>query len=222
MKQYCPFCFNVRDDVGLTLYDSTGQRKYLNRKERLRYYFAAQALKDKSQRAFCLTLYHTGCRMSEILNLTPNQIDLPECKIVIITLKQRDKTRLRAIPVKPELIRLLKSLIELMDINPEQRIWPFSRTTGWRLVKQLMEKAKLDGVKATAKGLRHTFGVECVMRGVDVTNVQRWMGHASLKTTKIYLGVSGEEERRLISRIWHTDVLYLQYYIAIFHRMFKN
>jgi integrase len=35
--------------------------------------------------------------------------------------------------------------------------------------------------------LRHTFGTTCAARGIDLVKIQRWMGHADIKTTMRYL-----------------------------------
>jgi len=52
------------------------------------------------------------------------------------------------------------------------------------------------------KGLRHTFGVHAIQKGIPVHLVQRWMGHAQACTTAIYMKVMGEEERRFARRVW--------------------
>jgi hypothetical protein len=38
--------------------------------------------------------------------------------------------------------------------------------------------------------------------GIPVTLLQRWLGHARLTTTAIYLEVSGPEERAIAARFW--------------------
>ena len=55
---------------------------------------------------------------------------------------------------------------------------------------------------ATAKGLRHAYGIHAITSQVPVTELQSLLGHADLNTTKIYLNVQGEEKRALVSRMW--------------------
>jgi integrase/recombinase XerD len=55
---------------------------------------------------------------------------------------------------------------------------------------------------ASPKGLRHGFAVACLMQKVPLTAVKRWLGHARLETTAIYLDVSGSEEREFAKRLW--------------------
>ena len=65
-----------------------------------------------------------------------------------------------------------------------------------------MALAGLDGVQATAKGLRHGFAVGAVNAGVPLTTVQKWLGHADLETTAIYTNAMGKEEYELAKRMW--------------------
>lgn len=83
-----------------------------------------------------------------------------------------------------------------------QRIWRFSRTTAWRYVKYVMAHAGISGMPAMPKGLRHGFGVNAFQSNVPPHLVQRWMGHASLRTTAIYCDVIGPDERAFAARMW--------------------
>lgn len=57
----------------------------------------------------------------------------------------------------------------------------------------------------TFHGLRHTFGSRCAAAGIDVVTIQRWMGHASIRTTQRYMhhAPSGHDAVRL-SRAFST------------------
>jgi integrase/recombinase XerD len=86
--------------------------------------------------------------------------------------------------------------------HAHKRLWPWSRTTAWRHVKQVMAAAAISGTHATPKGLRHGFGVSAFQSNVPPHLVQRWLGHASLRTTAIYGDVIGPEERAFAARMW--------------------
>ena len=150
--------------------------------------------------AFLLTLFYTGCRISEALNLTAERVDLTGKLLVFETLKRRRRGHYRAVPIPDVLVRLLRQL--LRDINPSERIWKMSRSTAYRLVKAYMALADVRGVQACPKGLRHGFAVACLDQDIPLPTVQKWMGHAKLETTAIYLDVSGSEERQLARRLW--------------------
>jgi integrase/recombinase XerD len=83
-----------------------------------------------------------------------------------------------------------------------QRIWRFSRTTAWRRVREVMAVAGIIGTAAMPKGLRHGFGVNAFQSNVPPHLVQRWLGHASLRTTAIYGDVIGPDERAFAARMW--------------------
>ena len=67
----------------------------------------------------------------------------------------------------------------------------------------MMMKAGIFGAPAMPKGLRHGFGVCAFQANVPPHLVQRWLGHASLKTTAIYADVMGPDERAFAARMWH-------------------
>lgn len=181
-----------------SLHDNTGNRKYLNRAERRIFYEIANAITDRSIRSFCLTLFHTGCRISEALALTGGKVDLSERTLVFRTLKQRKAMRFRSLPVPESLLMFFRE----KPVLHEARIWNFSRTTGYEIIKDCMKRAGIEGSKATPKGLRHGFAIACVSHGVPVTTLQKWMGHTKLSTTAIYLDLVGEDERRMAKAVW--------------------
>lgn len=83
-----------------------------------------------------------------------------------------------------------------------ERIRRFSRTTAWRHVMRIMAAAGITDNPAMPKGLRHSFGVKASQSNVPPHLVQRWLGHASLRTTAIYGDVIGPDEPAFDARIW--------------------
>lgn len=182
-----------------SLIDFNGQRKYLNLQERKRFYTCINHL-SKERRLFCLLLFWSGVRISEALNLKMEHIDLSEQVVTIKSLKKRGKVSFRQIPLPIELLNELT--IVLGETN--EAIWTFSRSTASRFVKQVMDDAKIEGSKACARGLRHSFAVNAITHNVPLTLIQKWMGHASISTTAIYLNVLGVEERNFAKRMWQS------------------
>jgi integrase len=182
----------------ITAYDKDGRRKYLTRAEGRRF-LEQVAYQPRLNALFCLTLYYTGCRISEALNVRVQDIDRELRTILIRSLKKREKRNVRRIPV-PEW--LMNEIAAIPSPAPNELLWAFSRTTGWRVIKSVMRQANISGIHATTKGLRHGFGVRGAMTQIPVTLIQQWMGHADISTTAIYLDVRDEEERELIERMW--------------------
>ena len=88
-----------------------------------------------------------------------------------------------------------------------ERLWPWSRMTGWRAVHAVMQAVQLDGPHASPKGLRHGFGVTAVSEtavsaSIQLNLVQKWLGHAQLSTTAIYANAVGAEEKDIARRMW--------------------
>lgn len=180
------------------MFDQKGRRKYLNEAERQAFLKAAKRETDEARRAFCLTLFYTGCRISEALNLTTEALDASQQCIVFETLKRRQGGIFRAVPIPEMLVALLAEI----QSSAAERFWSMSRPTAYRLVIGCMEKARIAGAMASPKGLRHGFAIACIGKNIPLPTIQKWMGHARLETTAIYLGASGEEERALARRLW--------------------
>jgi integrase len=189
----------------MTLHTAVGARKYLNAGERQRFAAAADTMPPKP-RAFCLLLMWSGCRISEALAVTPTAIDREAGTVAFVTLKRRQTSVVRQVPIPAPLIADLTNVFDLekREVDPHfrtSRLWRWSRSAAWRHVKEVMKRARLSGSAAMPKGLRHTFGV-AAFQVVPPHIVQRWLGHASLRTTGIYGDVSGREEHLFAERIW--------------------
>jgi integrase/recombinase XerD len=192
--------------AGISLYGPAGSRKYLNSAERRRFIRAARRAPLDVQ-LFCLVLMLTGGRISEVLALTPAAIDIEAAVASITTLKRRKQGIVRQVPLPRSVIGELNHVFHLRrrQRDPDSaygRIWGWSRTTAWRRVKEVMVVARIIGACAMPKGLRHGFGVHAFQSNVPPHLVQRWLGHASMRTTAIYGDVMGREERLFAARMW--------------------
>ena len=191
---------------GLSLFNPSGSRKYLNAAEGRRFVDAATRAPDRV-RLFCLTLRWSGARISEVLALTPAAIDIETGVANILTLKRRLRGVVRQVPLPRGLLDELDRTFKLRATQRDCEranlpIFRFSRTTAWRCVKQVMVTAGVTGSAAMPKGLRHAFGVNAFQANVPPHLVQRWLGHASLRTTGIYVDVVGPDERAFAARMW--------------------
>ncbi len=191
------------------LFDRHGHRLYLNPAERKAFLEASEYAR-REVKVFCQVLYYTGCRVSEALELTPNRIDFTEKALRFRSLKKRDPASYREVPVPPQLLGTINDVFGIREIlqrknsrKRDQPLWNWTRTHGWRVVKEVMDRAKIpDGPHKTAKGLRHGFGVAAVQAGVQLNMIQKWMGHTTMETTAIYTTALGDEERAIAARMW--------------------
>lgn len=190
------------------LFDQQGKRKYLTIAER-NAFLAAAARQSSDTRMFCTVLAYTGARISEILALTPRQIDGAAGVIVIECLKKRRRGIFRALPIPPELFVELDGIYNIRAAQRDEqladhRIWRWCRTTAWNRVKACMVDAEIFGCQAMPKGLRHSFGVGVVQSGIPINLLKRWLGHSRLETTEVYTAAVGAEERAIAERFWTT------------------
>lgn len=179
------------------LFDHQGNRKYLTARERLAFVYAASKEATPIS-SFCLTMAFTGARISEVLALTASRIDFADEAIIFETLNQRKKNVYRAIPIPRSLLPLLAAYA----VGKAGPLWPWGRTTGWKIIKDVMHKAEISESLCKPKALRHAFAVEAGQKGIPLNIVQRWLGHARIETTAIYASAIGDEERNLARKAW--------------------
>ena len=189
-----------------SLYDSRGRRKYLVASERSA--FLREAMKiGGSIATFCAVLVFCGPRISEALALTHERIDFADSAIVFETLKRRERGIMRAVPVPAELLALLEAVHESRAARCDaeragERLWPWSRTTAWRKVREVMARAEIPPHLRKPKALRHGFGAAAATNSVVITLIKKWLGHAKLETTEHYTMLLGNEERVLAKSTW--------------------
>lgn len=192
----------------IELFDGNGQRKYLTGEERQRFHDAARRQTSYEVMTFCLFLYWTGCRISEALAILRSRVDFESKAVTIESLKKRRRGVFRQVPLPEAFLRELDQVHRLRKPKrgekcQDWRLWEWSRRTATRRVEEVMAAAGIEGIQATAKGLRHAFAIECLQKGIPLNLASKWLGHASLTTTAIYANALGEEERMIAARLWN-------------------
>lgn len=188
---------------GFSPFDENGNRTYLTAEERRAFLNAAKRA-DPDVMTFCVVLAYTGARPSEIRALMPSSIDFALQCIIIKCLKKRKKVVYRAVPVPGQVLSVLAQVHGLPAFGRQlnRKLWPWSRTTAWSRVANVMHEAGLSGIGASSRGLRHTFAVSAIQCGVSLNMVQKWMGHADIETTALYANATGTEELTIATRVW--------------------
>ena len=184
-----------------SLYDGSADRKYLSYDERLAFYEVAKQLNDPRHRGFCLVLLHTGCRISEGLNLTRNQIDHGGRSLIFLTLKQKGDVIHRPVPAP-------RKLLDVLGDFPDQddgKLFAFGRTHGYNIVKKCMRAAGIEGVRATPTGLRHGYAIGCVSMSFHQPQIQALLGHKRPETTTIYTTFTNDDIRDQLKEIWFME-----------------
>src|SRR5690606_10058138 len=95
---------------------------------------------------FAQTIAMCGCRISEALELTAGQLDFAEQAIVFRSLKKRRQDVYRAVPVSPDLLADIRRIHHVDELSPDDRLWPWSRGTGWVRIGEVMKAIGVVGL----------------------------------------------------------------------------
>src|SRR2546421_4161518 len=142
-------------------------------------------------RVILATLYATGVRVSELCRLQGTDIDSHR---MVIRIRQGKGKRDRFVMLSPDLLPLLRRYWKLYQLRswlfPGHRITePITRMSVARLCTQAGRAAQLT--KAVYPHLlRHSFATHLLEAGVDLHRIQLLLGHASLRSTSLYLHVA--------------------------------
>jgi integrase/recombinase XerD len=147
-------------------------------------------------------LYATGMRISELLGLGLNSLNLEmgyllcygkgaKERVVPMGTQAADWLKQYLDRARPQLVRQSRS--NHLFVN--KRGQPMSRQGCWKIIKGYALRAGVTGV--TPHVLRHSFASHLLERGADLRSVQLMLGHADISTTQIYTHVRQERLRRI-------------------------
>ncbi len=152
-------------------------------------------------------LFSTGLRVSELVSLNRNQINLHTREFGVIGKGGRSRLvfisttaagyldrylKARSDQYKPLFIRTLKSTDIISD---DEKVRLTSRSIQ-RLVKRYVHQARLP-VEATPHTLRHSMATDLLRSGADLRSVQEILGHKNIATTQIYTHVTDARLREV-------------------------
>lgn len=139
-----------------------------------------------------LLMWLTGARVSEVLSLRREHVDLDTKTLYIPTLKRRRKGQLRILPIAN---RRLTGLLQKLTTGkkPNDILIPISRQAVWKALKMAAKNAGIPVEKVHPHTLRHSFAIALLRSGAPTPVLQRTLGHAALQSTQIYLELSGED-----------------------------
>jgi integrase/recombinase XerD len=201
----------LKDDPSATL-DSPKVRKYLptslSEKDVDRLLKApAKHNNIRGQRDCALLelLYATGMRVSEVVDLDLENVDISSSCVRCINKNGRHKERV--IPIYPSAVEALRRYLD--DSRPKltrddeqtalflnHRGQRLTRQGLWLIIKKYVEESGIE-VPVTPHTLRHSFATHLLNGGADVREVQGLLGHANISTTQVYTQLSQERLREV-------------------------
>lgn len=156
---------------------------------------------DYRDKAMLELMYATGLRVSELLNLTLNDIDLENCIIRCIGKGSKE----RMIPIGEY---VLVSMKDYLDRRPKLYIMKkdehlflnnhgkgLSRSSFFKMIKKRLKLSNIN-VDVSPHTLRHSFATHMIEYGSDLRVVQELLGHSDISTTRIYTHISNQKVRK--------------------------
>jgi len=141
-------------------------------------------------------LYATGLRVSELVKLEVNQVNLNQGYLRVMG--KGDKERL--VPMGKTAKRWMKNYLngpiqEILNDRQSDCLFPtrtstsISRQAFWQIIKKYAMKVGISG-KLSPHSLRHAFATHLINHGADLRVVQMLLGHSDLSTTQIYTHIA--------------------------------
>ena len=188
--------------VGKTLPKALSVREIDELLEQPRKRSTPEAKRDK---AMLELLYATGMRVSELVSLGLDSIELRNNRATVRCVGKGGKERL--IPIHEQAVHSLR--VYLQDGRPElcrsrgekglfinRRGERLTRQGFWLILKNYAKAANIPG-EVTPHTLRHSFATHMLRGGAPLRSVQELLGHANISTTQIYTQLTDEHVRRV-------------------------
>ena len=149
-------------------------------------------------RAMLETMYSSGLRVSELLNLKRGQVNLNKCIITVFGKGAKE----RKVPIAEYAVDYIKKYInevrnkseykksDYLFLNKSGK--PLSRIYFFKKVKEYAELAGIE-TQISPHTLRHSFATHLLNHGAQLRMVQGMLGHTNIATTQIYTHVSSEK-----------------------------
>ena len=149
-----------------------------------------RATEDPRTRLAMMIQWRAGLRVSEVVTLAP--ADVHFSAPAEIKVRQGKGRKDRLVPLHGELAGVLSSVQMFMGAGKNDPFLPVTRQTvdGW--YKVALDRARSVGALAygrpvTTHTFRHSAARHWLLSGVPISIVSKWLGHANLQTTMVYL-----------------------------------
>lgn len=156
-----------------------------------------------SKRLFIYMLYATGMRVSELVLLKLENVDLHYSLIRVLGKGNKE----RMIPLASELMKEVKDFLESREqINSSNEFFfvkesgvPFTRQYAYSFVKHYLTFVTTVK-KKSPHVLRHSFATHMLNNGAELNAVKELLGHSSLAATQVYTHNSIEQLKKVFQQ----------------------
>lgn len=161
--------------------------------------------KGVRDKAMLEVLYGTGMRVTELINIQMEDVNLP---LEFIKCTHSGKTRI--IPLGSKAIKSLNSYIhkvrnQLVKNSEENCLFvncngsPMTRQGFWKIIKFYGKKANITE-DITPHTIRHSFAAHLIENGCDLQSLQEMLGHSDISTTQIYARIHTGRLKKVYSK----------------------
>lgn len=151
-------------------------------------------------RAILELLFSSGLRVSELVKLNRDHVNLKRREFMVRGKGQKD----RPVFISPEAAQWISSYLEERKDNMQPLFIRYSgahsitndgeamRLNARSVQRMVGNYARLAGItkKVSPHTLRHSFATDLLMNGADLRSVQSMLGHSNISTTQIYTHVT--------------------------------
>jgi len=145
---------------------------------------------NKRNYLILLTLWRTGIRNSELINLKKRDIKVDE-----LTIRQGKGHKDRIVPLDNHLSDLLQ--YHTAKIPLDDRVFSLTSAQIRNIVHRYQPKDEI----VKPHSFRHSFAVHCLKQGMNLRSLQKILGHNDLATTAVYLDLIAKDIKEDYSKV---------------------
>ena len=161
-----------------------------------------KGIRDKAMLEFA---YATGMRVTEIISLNVEDVDLENATVVC-----KSAVKQRTIPLGTLSLKALKEYMEearpiLVRDEDENALFVninggrLTRQGFWKIIKYYKEQAHIEK-DITPHVLRHSFATHLLQNGADLKSIQTMLGHSDILSTQIYMQFQDESLKNVYKK----------------------
>ena len=171
-----------------------------------------QGLRD---RAIIELLFSSGLRVSELVNLNRNHINLKRREFMVRGKGQKDRpvfVSQHAAEQVENYLQARQDSLPALFLNYSKRSTKpttsgdYRRLSARSIQRMISHYARLAGITkhVSPHTMRHSFATDLLMNGADLRSVQSLLGHSSISTTQVYTHVTDQHLKDIHER-FHSD-----------------